>query len=421
MIWNGASNIDSDGFVIDLGKLKKISTSQDNKIVSVEPGLLMVEVYNFLDPLNITIPVGRAADVAVGGFLLGGGISFFTSTTGLANNHILNYEVVLADGSIVNVNANSEPELYYALKMGSTNYGIVTRFDMTAFELPLNTICAGVHGYTIDKLKDVSEVLVEFLDQTPQTPSLFAAGAGWDPTYKAYGALHGYTHSCAPGKDRLFNWVKSKFSEIGEFADGGPAAWSGLGDVTNTMRDILFPGGKRESWQTITFQKADASFIVDVFNLMKTAFEPLHAEGIRDIFTIQPFTSDQFLSGQPAQGNPSTSSFESEHGGLIVFLLIAEWEDPSKDALAERVARDLFSKIEALAQKRGLLHPWIYLNYADSYQPVYQRSVNKKTMGALANVKGRYDPKNIFTKYWRGGYKISQEDMTGDSRPVDEL
>ena len=79
MIWDGSSNIGADGFVIDLGKMKKIEVKGD-AVVSIEPGLIMSELYEWLDPLNLTVMGGRVADVAVGGYFLGGEYSFCSTS-----------------------------------------------------------------------------------------------------------------------------------------------------------------------------------------------------------------------------------------------------------------------------------------------------------------------------------------------------
>lgn len=76
---------------------------------------------------------GRNGDIGVGGLTLGGGISYFSGLHGWALDNVENYQVVIADGSIVNANNASHPDLYFALRGGGNNLGIVTRFDLATF------------------------------------------------------------------------------------------------------------------------------------------------------------------------------------------------------------------------------------------------------------------------------------------------
>ena len=113
-------------------------TTFDNEtgIASLGPGGTWGPVYAALEPHGVTVTGGRAVDVGVGGFLTGGGNSFYSARTGMVCDAVVNYEVVLASGAIVYANADTHPDLFRALKGGSGNMGIVTRFDMEAFAAP---------------------------------------------------------------------------------------------------------------------------------------------------------------------------------------------------------------------------------------------------------------------------------------------
>lgn len=107
---------------------------------------------------------GRAGSVGVGGFLLGGGNSFHSGSHGFACDQIQNFEIVLADGQIVNANENENSDLWVALKGGSGNFGLVTRLDLYAivFDNPENHIWGGIVGWTADKTEAVVDAFVDF-------------------------------------------------------------------------------------------------------------------------------------------------------------------------------------------------------------------------------------------------------------------
>lgn len=124
-----------DGVLISMSKLNSVSLSDDSNIAHIGSGLVWYDVYDELAQFNRTVAGGRFGPVGVGGLLVGGGISYFGSKVGWCANNVVNYEVVLADGSIVNANASSHADLSWALKGGSQNFGIVTRYDMKTFDI----------------------------------------------------------------------------------------------------------------------------------------------------------------------------------------------------------------------------------------------------------------------------------------------
>lgn len=129
----GAGN-SNGGVTIDLRALNSIELSEDKSKASIGPGARWGEVYTYLETHNLSVPGGRVAQVGVGGLTTGGGISFFSPRYGWTCDSVVNFQVVLADGSIVNANEEENPDLLVALRGGSGNFGIVTRIDFRTFE-----------------------------------------------------------------------------------------------------------------------------------------------------------------------------------------------------------------------------------------------------------------------------------------------
>ncbi|KAK0130204.1 hypothetical protein ONS96_000728 [Cadophora gregata f. sp. sojae] len=128
----GASTA-SGGIVLDLHLLNRLELSGDKETAYVGPGNRWGVVYEFLKPWNLTVVGGRVGDVGVGGFLLGGGISFISRRYGWGCDNVRNYEIVLANGTISNISHTSNPDLYFALRGGGKNFGVVTRFDLETY------------------------------------------------------------------------------------------------------------------------------------------------------------------------------------------------------------------------------------------------------------------------------------------------
>lgn len=102
-----------------------------------------MDVYQYLEGHDLAVPGGRVGQVGVPGLLLAGGVSFYGHQVGWACDSIVNYEIVLANGDIVNANASSLPDLFWALNGGGKNFGIVTRFDIET--IPSPKIWGGLH------------------------------------------------------------------------------------------------------------------------------------------------------------------------------------------------------------------------------------------------------------------------------------
>ena len=128
-IVKGAASIDY-GVLIVFTKFKDISLSSDQKTVSIGPDLTWIGVYDWLAPYQLAVVGGRYPTVGVSGFLFGGGISFYGGQYGWGANNVRNYQVITTDGQIIDVNTILNADLSWALKGRSSNFGIVTRFDL---------------------------------------------------------------------------------------------------------------------------------------------------------------------------------------------------------------------------------------------------------------------------------------------------
>lgn len=126
------NNIDN-GVTIDLRLLNEATVSADRTFVTLGAGTTMGQAYDAFSNESIAFPGGICDGVGVGGISTGGGQSFFLPKVGWFVDNILNYEVVLASGAVVNANQTSNSDLYKALKGGSTNFGIVTKVNVAAF------------------------------------------------------------------------------------------------------------------------------------------------------------------------------------------------------------------------------------------------------------------------------------------------
>ena len=125
----GAASTDF-GVMIALSKLRTTKFNADKSVLSIGPGLIWSEVYNFTAQHGLAVNGGRYGQVGVGGLPIGGGIGYFGKRMGWGANSVVQFEVVLADGTVTTASSTKNSDLWWALKGGNNNFAIVTRYDM---------------------------------------------------------------------------------------------------------------------------------------------------------------------------------------------------------------------------------------------------------------------------------------------------
>ncbi|KAI0206172.1 FAD binding domain-containing protein [Astrocystis sublimbata] len=152
---NGFASIDG-GPLINTKNLDQVIFDPKTETVRVGPGNRWDEVSKALDGSGYTAVGGRIGNVGVGGYLLGGGLSFMSTEYGWAANSILEYEMVMANSSIVRVREDNHPDLFMALKGGGNNYGIVTSYLLQAY--PQGDVWGG--NLIFDATPEVTEAML---------------------------------------------------------------------------------------------------------------------------------------------------------------------------------------------------------------------------------------------------------------------
>lgn len=241
----GASKIDG-GITIDLQLLNEVTVSNDKTITRIGPGNRWVDVYSVLDAKNLSVVGGRVADVGVGGLTLGGGISFFSGQYGWALDGVRNYEVVTANGEILDVNLDSHPDLYWALRGGGNNFGIVTRFDMETF--PQGAMWGGLIYNSFNTSSSLIKAFVEYAHEAPtDVYSHSYIFVVYIPEYKAFMAGAMLTYARPVENPAIFR----KYLETESFR-----RTLRITNVTDLTRELnqSNPNGLREQYSTSTFQ-----------------------------------------------------------------------------------------------------------------------------------------------------------------------
>ena len=169
----GGLGLCNEGLVIDLSGLKSVRVDTSNNTVRVGGGNLWGEVDHATHPFGLAVPAGIISTTGVGGLTLGGGIGHLSRKYGLTIDNLLEADMVLADGSFVTVNKSQNTDLFWAIRGGGGNFGIVTSFKFQAH--PVKTVFGGPTLWPIEKTEEIMEWYHDFLNNAPDELNGFIA------------------------------------------------------------------------------------------------------------------------------------------------------------------------------------------------------------------------------------------------------
>ena len=169
----GGLGLCNDGLVIDLSGLKFVRVDSSDNTVRVGGGNILHEVDHATHPFGLAIPAGMVSSTGVGGLTLGGGVGYLTRKYGLTIDNLLEADMVLADGSVLTVNKDQNTDLFWAIRGGGGNFGIVTSFKFQAH--PVKNVFGGPTLWPIEKTEEIMEWYHDFLHQSPDELNGFIA------------------------------------------------------------------------------------------------------------------------------------------------------------------------------------------------------------------------------------------------------
>ncbi|KAI3390918.1 hypothetical protein diail_8414 [Diaporthe ilicicola] len=403
------SNSVANGVTIDLGHLNTTTYDAATKIASVQPGSHWQDVYAALSPQGVTVAGGRAGTVGVGGFLSGGGNSFYAASHGMACDTVANFEVVLADGRIVDANARQNPGLFRALKGGSGNLGVVTRYDMYAIEFP-NATDPSIWGGILTHDLSAGDALIDAMVQ-------FTAAAAADRNTSSI-LYWAYLPS-------LGGMVLNTALENTLGIENPPAAQVYLnvsGITANTMRraDLTVitkelgagqPAGFRNNWRTLGFAN-DARVMRYAVAAHEFAVAQLNAtmtpdSGFNTLCMFQPLNNVIAQHGAEKGGNVMGLDYWMQGGDGIMFLATLAVKGAENELNAGPIMKNWTDCVAAYAHQLGVGWGWHYLNYASPDQDALS-SVGPGNIARLQAASARYDPQGVFQKLRKSGFKIPE-------------
>ena len=371
----GGLGLCDEGMVIDLSGLKFVRVNTSDNTVRVGGGNLWGEVDHATHAFGLAVPAGIISTTGVGGLTLGGGVGHLSRKFGLTIDNLLEADMVLADGSAVTVNNDQNEDLFWAIRGGGGNFGIVTSFKFQAH--PLKTVIGGPTLWPIEKTEEILEWYHDFINNAPEDLNGFAAtmiipGPPFPDSLhnkKFVAVVWCYTGS--PDKfDELFKEVRSKepiFEHVGEMPY--PAI--------QTLFDGLMPPGMQWYWRADFFKDLNAEARAVFLKFGSSTPTPLSQ------MHLYPISG---AASKPGKDETPWAYRDAKYAGVIVGV------DPDSEK-AEMITDWCKEYWEAL-------HPFssggAYSNFMMDEGQDRVKASYKHNYDRLVQIKTKYDPNNLF-------------------------
>ncbi|KAK4493938.1 hypothetical protein PRZ48_015124 [Zasmidium cellare] len=389
--WAGVNDID-EGVVVDLSNIHEVSLSYDRTSVKLGAGGKWGDVYKALEPQGMMVPGARASGVGVGGMTLGGGLSYFTPRVGLTADNVVDFEVVLASGDVVHATDSENTDLFYSLKGGSSNFGIVTRMDVKAFQN--GEIWGGEIVSPINATDDALKHLVDFVTNSNTDVNTAVELVFNLNTTSGDQRIISIVANTAGNADSA---LLKPFQSLPKVAD--TSRKTSMSNLSEELQGRL-PAGQRYAFATVTFQN-DLEALKQVHNISLTVFDEY--KDVKDVtwnlvYEALPVYLQSF--GKNPLGLNYTST------DRIAIVLTATWIDAGEDEQLTKAANDWVDRIQEWTNVNGKSSPLELLPYAAPFQNPLG-SYGDDNVKFLQEVAKKYDPDQVFQKLVPGGFKIS--------------
>jgi len=358
-----------DGMVIDLSRMKKIVVDPERRIARAEAGLNLGEFDAATQAHSLATTMGVNGDTGIAGLTLGGGFGKLGRKHGLSCDNLIAAEIVTADGRLLRTSAGEHPDLFWALRGGGGNFGIVTAFEYRLHPVGPDLLVGSVlHPY-----KDAREAM-RFYDRfargAPDEVSVDAALVTLPSGDRAFSISACYVGPPAAGEP-----VIAPLMEFGSPIDSRLQAIPYL--QIQSAGDSLFPRGRRYYWKA-QFLREISDGAIDAL-LDTYAQAPNHSSLL--VF--------QQVGGAIARVPASDSPYANRDAALDCFP-IAIWDNPADDEANIGWARHLWNAV------RPFSTGGVYANNLGDEGDERVRDAYGANYARLAAIKKQYDPTNFF-------------------------
>ena len=365
------------GLVIDLSPMKGIRVDPGRRTAQVQGGATFGDLDHATHAFGLAVPGGIISTTGVAGLTLGGGLGHLTRGLGLTIDNLLEVDVVLADGTFVTANADEHDDLFWAVRGGGGNFGVVTSFTFRLH--PVSTVVAGPMLYELDQAAHVMKWFAEFLPSAPRELGGFFAFLTVPPGPPFPEALH-LKKMCA------IVWCYNGMPEAADVVfkpvrEALPAVLDGLMAMPLPMWqsafDALYPPGDQWYWRA------------DFVNELSDEAIALHVKHGSAMPTWKSSMHLYPLGGAAAEPSNDATPW-AYRDARFAEVIVGVDPDPANAELLKRWTVDYWEA----------LHPYsaggAYVNFMMDEGQERVQATYRGNYARLAAIKRRYDPDNVF-------------------------
>jgi FAD/FMN-containing dehydrogenase len=357
------------GFMIDLSPMKSVHVDPGKQTARAGGGARWGDLDHETQAFGLATTGGTNSDTGIAGLTLGGGIGWLSGKYGLACDNLLSADVVTADGRLLTASATENQDLFWGLRGGSGNFGIVTSFEYQLHRV--GPVLAGMVVYPFERAKEVLRFYSDFSTAIPDEVNTIGALLTTPEGIRAAAIAVCYNGSLEEGEK-----VLRPLREFGPpLADHiSPIPYTAL----QSMMDPTFPRGRQYYWKASLMNHISDEAI----NIMIE-----HFAAVPSPHTLMGF---QQLGNAANRVSRDATAF-SHRDALYDFLMLSAWEDPAEAERHVQWTRELDTAIQPC------LHGGIYVNaFTEDSKQGLKDAYRPETYARLVALKNKYDPTNFF-------------------------
>jgi FAD/FMN-containing dehydrogenase len=358
------------GLMIDLSPMKGVHVDPRHRIVRAEPGLTWWEFNRAAAVYGLATTGGVVSSTGIAGLTLGGGIGWLMGKYGLTIDNLVSAEIVTADGEVMTASDDEHPELFWALRGGGGNFGVVTSFEYQAH--PVRDVLAGPVIYPLSAARSA---LAFHRDFTASAPDELTVGAALLHAPDGSGTKVAALVPCHCGElasaDADVKALRAFGTPVADLVSPMPYP------AVNTLLDAAFPNGAMNYWKSGFL----AGLSDEAIDVMVDAFERVPS-------TMTGMFLDH-VHGAASRVPADATAFPHREDAFSL-LLLGQWADPADAEPTIAWVRDTFELLQPHMSDRR------YTNFLAADDAGFVRQGYGDNYERLVGVKRTYDPSNVF-------------------------